>query len=77
MNVNINFYGHSVDVDPQAVFDRLPENPTKDDIKRAVAAEIAEILAEEMPEYTDDSEDVVERVEGMVEDAKAENASKE
>lgn len=60
MNININFYGYSVDIDPQDILDRLDDKPTKKQIKEKLDEMIQEAIMEDFPGYQDDGEDVVE-----------------
>lgn len=63
MNVNINFYGHSVTINPEDIADGLDLNATEDEIREALNEDIENALREDdFPSYTHDGEDVVEAV---------------
>lgn len=69
MNVNINFYGHSIELDPQEVIDAegLDATSTKGEIRRAVLSQIEEALHnDEFPEYDSDGEDVEEEIRSIL-----------
>lgn len=74
MDVNINFYGHSVDVNEDDIAEGLDDDATDDDIKEAVAQAVDEALTErEFPSYTQDGDDVVEAVREILNARKTEN----
>lgn len=73
MSVNIDFYGHSIDVDPEVIADELEPSASRGDIERAVNEYIASALEDEpMPSYRHDGDDVVDRVMELLEERREE-----
>ena len=70
MNVNINFLGHSVEIDPQDIIDNagLTAESSKREIRAAIVEAIETTLSEEpFPEYDADSEDVFDEIKTLLE----------
>ncbi len=63
MDVNINFYGHSVTVDPDDIADSLDKTASKAEISKAVSEAISAALEHEpYPDYRADKSGVVDKV---------------
>ena len=63
MDVSINFYGHSVTVDPDDIADNLDKNASKADVAKAVSEAISAALEHEpYPNYRADKSDMVDKV---------------
>ncbi len=71
MNVNISYYGHSVDVDEEGIAGDLPDDATEDQITRAVNDDIEAALQEDPGSYRNDAEDVVDRIKELLAERRA------
>ena len=68
MNVNINYYGHSVDVDEEALADEFDfdDEVSDDEIKVKLNEYIEDAIRDDPGTYMHDGEDVVERVQEIL-----------
>jgi hypothetical protein len=57
MDVNIDYYGHSVTVEPSDVADRLKRGATARDVREVFAEVVSEAVYEDPGEYRYDSAD--------------------
>lgn len=63
MNININFFGHMVEVDPGDIADNLASTATRDQVVAEVYDAIDEALRNDcFPEYRADGDDLVDEV---------------
>lgn len=71
MKVNVNYYGHSVDISPADLVDRLPLDATEEQIREEFQETLAEALEEDPPSYRHDGEDVIQATIRLLAEQKA------